>query len=131
MLSLLRSTQGRRKMPNSIRIKSYKVLKNMLLGSYHSMLISLAMWVATRYSSTVFTSAWREGDLGVHGTVPCRGLDIRSWIYENPQEVCNDINNHYIYDPQRPRYKCALYCDEKGNKHIHLQVHPRTTYTGG
>ena len=118
-------------MSETIQIKSYKVLKSMLVIIYHPMLISMVMWISTRYSQVVFTSAYREGDSGVHGTNPCRGFDIRSYIYGDPQQVCNDINKHYIYDPDRPEKKCAIFHDTGKGKHIHLQVHPNTKYLGG
>ena len=62
----------------AITIKDWKVLKGIMIVAYHPKMIALAMWVAVHYSKLVFTSAYRMGDNGVHGQIPCRGLDIRS-----------------------------------------------------
>jgi hypothetical protein len=114
----------------SIRVKHYKALRGLLSAPFHPKLIALAMWVTARLSDVVFTSGYRKGDKGVHGQVPCRGLDIRSWIYPDPQMICDDINKHWIYDPERPDKKCAIYHNVGKGFHIHLQVHARTEYVG-
>ena len=113
----------------AITIKDWKVLKGMLVVAYHPKMIALAMWVAVRYSKLVLTSAYRMGDSGVHGQIPCRGIDIRSWHYNDPQVVVDDINVHWRYDPyKRPEMMCAIYHDTGSGKHIHLQVHDNTQY---
>lgn len=114
-----------------IAIKDHKVLRQILEVPYHPILINLELWVATRYSKVIFTSGYRAGDTGVHGTIPCRGKDIRSSCYSEPKLVEEDINAHWQYDPVRPEKKCALYHDVGQGAHIHLQVHPRTQYLGG
>lgn len=115
----------------AIKIKNHGVLRNILRAVYDDDLILLIVWVVARYSNVVFTSGYREEDKGVHGTSPCRGIDIRSRVYEEPQKVADDINTHFIYDPERPEKKCAKYHDTGKGLHIHLQVHPNTTYLGG
>ena len=112
---------------DTIQLKSWKVFKAFLLVPYHPKMIALAEWVATRLSSIVFTSAYREGE-GVHGTKPCRGIDIRSYIYEDPKKVVDDINEHWEYDSDRSYLKCAVLHDVGKGVHIHLQVHPNTVY---
>lgn len=118
-------------MSDSIHIKSWKVLKGMLIVRFHPKMIALAEWVTVRYSEVVFTSAYRKDDKGVHGTIPCRGLDIRSWIYDEPQKIVDDINKHWEYDFKRPEKKCAILHNIGKGEHIHLQVHRRTKYLGG
>lgn len=78
----------------------------------------------------VITSAYREGDHGVHGTVPCRGLDIRSFIYEKPRHIVDVLNETFSYDFQRPGMKAAMYHDSGHGRHIHLQVHDHTVQRG-
>ena len=134
----------------TIQIKDWKVLKGLMVKPYHHKMIGLAEWVTVRFSEVMFTSAFRPGT-GVHGTDPCRGLDIRSWIYNDPKKVVSDINTHWIYDPKRPEKKCAVLhaicpkcghnnsapyhekCDKCGTNikyyfHLHMQVHDRTQY---
>ena len=113
----------------SIKIRDWKTLKGFMVVPFHSKLIGMAEWVTVRYSNVVFTSAYRRGDTGVHGTIPCRGLDIRSWIYEDPQSIVDDINAHWRYDPlKRPEMMCAILHNVGQGEHIHLQVHDNTQY---
>ena len=115
----------------AIKIKSIGVLRNMLRAVYDDKLILLIAWVITRYSDVVFTSGYRESDKGVHGTNPCRGMDIRSWIYNDPQAIVDDINAHFSYDTDRPKKKCAKFHDTGRGVHIHLQTCNKTKYLGG
>ena len=119
-----------------ITIKSWKTLKGMLIVAFHPKMIALAEWLTVRLSGIVFTSAYRpkkihDKDSGIAATIPCRHLDIRSYIYLKPQMVVDDINKNWIYDPKRPHLKCAKYHDVGKGVHIHLQVHDRTEYLGG
>jgi hypothetical protein len=111
-----------------IQIKDYTVLKSLMLYPYHPKMVALAIWASHRYSSFCITSGFRENDKGVHGTTPCRAIDIRSRNYNDPQSVVDDINNHWVYN-QDSEFKCALYHDVGQGAHIHLQVHPNTIYT--
>jgi len=61
-----------------IQIKDASVTRELLIESYHPILIELVLWILQRYYNITFTSGYREGDKSVHGTKPCRGLDIRS-----------------------------------------------------
>ena len=115
----------------AIKIKSIGVLRNLLRAVYDDKLILLIAWVITRYSDVVLTSGYREGDKGVHGTKPCRGMDIRSWIYNDPQAIVDDINEHFSYDHDRPEKKCAVLHDTGRGVHIHNQTCNKTKYLGG
>lgn len=140
-------------MSNSLRPKSHKELQALMLVPYDHKMIALAMWIMTRLSEVIITSAYRKGDKGVAGTIPCRHLDIRSRIYDDPEKVVEDINRHWTYDHKRTHLKCALYhakCAECGENnlhthrkmcekcgadiaafwHIHLQTHDNTMYLG-
>ena len=115
----------------AILVCNYRILKSLMLGSYDPKLVALAIWCATRWSEFHITSASREGDKGVHGTVPCRGLDARSRNFSAPEAMAEDANRHWVYDPQRPKFKCVLYHKTpNGAWHLHLQVHPKTKYLG-
>ncbi len=109
-----------------LSFKNYKVLRAALEHTYHPKLIALILWLWYRYSKVTFTSMFRKGDPGVHGTTPCRAADIRSWIYKDPEKIVKDINEHWIYDPGRPEKKCAILHDVGRGTHIHLQVHDNT-----
>lgn len=110
-----------------IQIANYKIMKSLMLSLYHPKLVALAIWSSHRYSSFCITSGFRENDKGIHGTNPCRALDIRSTNYNDPQAVVDDINAHWLYNP-KSEFKCALYHDVGQGPHIHLQVHNRTKY---
>lgn len=115
-----------------IRIKNYKVLESMLIHPAHPKLIELLEWICVRYSEVVFTGMYEDRDYpSTHSTIPVRAMDIRSWIYGEPQKVTDDINTHWIYDSERRELKCAVYHDTGKGKHIHLQVHDNTEYRSG
>ena len=106
-----------------IAIKDLDVLDGMLRHPTHEILIELLKWFAVRFSQTVFTCAFEERDYpSVHCTIPLRGMDIRSRIFPDPQAVVDDINDNWIYDPDRPWLMCAIYHDTGRGPHIHLQV---------
>ena len=117
---------------SEIGYKNLKVLRNIFTVAWHPILIAVLLWMVVRYSKgkIVFTSGFRKGDSGVHGTDPLRGFDLRSWVFSDPQQVCDDINKIWIYDPKRPEKTVAIYHDVGKGKHIHIQVHPNTIYKG-
>lgn len=122
-------TNNRRAM--SIEVKNTVILRNLLSHNYHPKLISLACWIIDTGGMIYFTSGYRHADKGVHGTNPCRGMDIRSWIYVSPRALCVRINGVWKYDPdRRPDKRCALVHDKGSGVHIHLQVHKNTEYIG-
>lgn len=98
--------------------------------AWHPSLISLLIWMVVRYSKDkiLLTSAYRKGDKGVHGTLPLRGFDLRSYVFDNPEKICDDINTCFKYDPERPDKKCAIYHDVGNGIHLHLQCHPNTIF---
>ena len=105
-----------------LAIKNLCVMRELMDRAYHPKLSELACWVAVRYSRFTITEVWRED--GVHSL--CRAIDLRSKNYEDPEAVAADINAHWIYDPQRPEYKCCVYHNVGKGWHFHLQVHDRT-----
>jgi hypothetical protein len=110
-----------------IRIKNIDVLESMLVHPAHPKLIDLLKWFCVRYSDTVFTGMFEERDYSsVHSVVPVRGMDIRSSVFPDPQAVADDINNHWIYDTDRPWLMCAMFHDVGRGPHFHLQVHDNT-----
>lgn len=72
------------------------------------------------------TSLYRINDKGVHGQLPCRGIDLRMRDMFIGKEIERTINDEYIYDPNRPEMKCAILHGEGANLHLHLQTHPHT-----
>lgn len=112
----------------TISIKSVHTLESLLKVEYHPTLIRLAVWFSIRNSYLIITSAYRNFDRGVHGTDPCRGIDARSWVFDNPQAIADDVNANWVYDPMRLNLKCCVYGDEKHKDHFHLQVCDKTQY---
>lgn len=114
-----------------LKIKNIEVLESMLIHAYHPNLIGLLKWFCVRYSDVVFTGGYEERDYpSVHSTIPVRGEDMRSKLYDNPASVMNDVNDHWAYDPTRPALQCAVYHDTGRGPHIHLQAHDNTVYRG-
>ena len=115
---------------SEIGFKNLNILENILTVPWHPTLISVLKWLRVRYHTgqLVITSAYRKDDQGVHGTIPLRGFDLRSYIFENPKAICDDINMNWIYDPKRPEMKACLLHDIGKGIHFHVQVHPNTLY---
>lgn len=94
-------------------------------------LMSWLMW-GLRLSTIVVTEGWRvprhPDDL--HGTIPRRATDIRSWIYSDPYMIEERINESWIYDPERSHMMVAKIHDSGQGIHFHLQTHPNTVFLG-
>lgn len=110
-----------------ILIKNPSVLKALLVKNYHLLLIEIVLDVYSVASEIVVTEGWREGK-GVHSTNPCRGIDLRSWIYSASriEQIQHYINSRWTYDPKRPTMECCIIHDTGLGVHLHLQVHPNT-----
>lgn len=110
-----------------ILIKNLSVFKALLLKEYHPLLIEIVLDVLFIAFDIVVTEGWRKGN-GVHSTEPCRGIDLRSWIYSPSKikEINDYINSRWVYDIKRPTMECCIIHDVGKGVHIHLQVHPNT-----
>jgi hypothetical protein len=109
-----------------ISVKDIDVFVELLQARYDRKLIRLVRWIVKEFGVLTVTSGYREGDSGVHGAKICRGLDIRSYVFIDPQAVCDKINVHWEYDYKRPELMCAIVHNVGIGRHIHLQVHPNT-----
>lgn len=113
-----------------LKAKDEGVFYNLLGVRVHyrvtEILVALGKW-----GTPVVTSAYREHkahakDSGIHSTDPLRAVDIRSWIYSDPEMIVDWINLQWEYDNQRPWMKCAILHNTGSGEHIHVQVHPNT-----
>lgn len=111
--------------PPMIQVKDTDVLRALLCVSYDSMLIDIIAWIEKEFGYVLLTEGYRGGT-GVHSTNPCRGIDIRDRVYEDPAYVVAEINKHFGYDPDRSQKLCALWKDSGQGWHIHLQTHPNS-----
>lgn len=94
---------------------------------WHPALNELFKWLCKVKDHVVVTCGYEKRNYpSVHSVLPLRGLDIRSWIYRDPKDLCDIINGVWQYDPKRPGLKVATYHDSGRGHHIHLQVHERT-----
>ena len=118
--------------PGEITIKDINVLRGLFEKEYDPILIDIACYISDKYG-IVITESFREklhpGDL--HGTEPkVRAFDLREWIYSPilAQEIEDDINERWIYDPKRLHMKCAWIHKNRKTKgvHFHIQTHPNT-----
>jgi len=103
-----------------------------MLYAYSRVLTEIALYVMAKITTVaeanpVITSAYRVGDSGVHGHM--RGIDFRTWYLDQTfiDELCDDVNNTWVYDPERPEKEVLIYHDVGRGPHLHLQVHPNTT----
>lgn len=109
-----------------VDIKDNTVFIGLLRPGFHPTLIAVVNDWLKLTPVIMVTSGHRLDDPGVHGTYPCRGLDLRSWIYEYPERMCQLMNDWWGYDAKRPHKQVAKVHDSGKGKHIHLQVHPKT-----
>jgi len=93
----------------------------------HQKLRDLLLWLegATGFEF-IETSIFRMNDPGVHGQLPCRGIDLRCHNIEVGKAVRDLINNHWEYDPGRPHMECCILHGSGWNMHLHTQVHNDT-----
>jgi hypothetical protein len=106
-----------------ITIKNKQVLSELLMVPYDTHLIDIMMWFLSYYSAQTITSGYRPEDkTSVHSTIPCRGIDIRSSIYPDPQAIADHINAIWSYDDRRPGKPVCIYHDH----HLHIQTSYRT-----
>ena len=110
-----------------IEIKNMSVLKVLLSKNYHPVLVEILLDLSSTVTELTVTEGWRPGK-GVHSTDPCRGLDLRSWIYTSTKltEIATYINARWQYDYKRPEKICCYIHNSGQGEHIHLQVHPNT-----
>ena len=110
-------------MKTFLEFKNENVFRNYHIVPHHSNLIELEWWWLREFGEAVVTSAFRYGSKGVHGQNPLRGLDFRSWIYNNPEGMERYANSIFIYDPKRPQKKCVIWHSVRNKGiHFHLQV---------
>ena len=69
----------------------------------------------------------------VHGTNPCRGIDLfftsKKWPLSKKRcyKIEKHVNSIYEYDPKRPNMKvCNYHRTTISGWHFHIQVHPNT-----
>lgn len=117
----------------TLSFKDQAVFQNCFDVCWHPILSNLLFWCHTcgLFSEFVITSGFRNGNSGVHGTDPLRGLDLRSHNLTNPQGTVDVINDHWQYDSTRPEMRCALLHNVGKGMHIHLQVHDNTVIIKG
>ncbi len=104
---------------------------DIMVAPFHSTMLNLMAWLTENTEEDlIVTSGFRDDPDSVHGTVPCRGVDIRSWSLEDPQGLVDKINSFWEYDQSRPDMFCAMLHDTGKGMHIHLQTHPNTKLIG-
>lgn len=70
---------------------------------------------------------------GPHCTSQPRAADIAvrqsygALTPEQAKRLAREINDNWIYDPDRRGFRCAIVHDVGSGNHLHLQVHDHTT----
>jgi hypothetical protein len=110
-----------------ITFRDSKCFMALLYVTVDPKLRTILAYLAGLLGRFTITSTHREGDTGVHGTNPLRGIDIRHWdLPISPEEICDQVNSRWAYDPDRPHMQCAIFHDVGKGAHLHFQVHPKT-----
>ncbi len=111
--------------------KDRKVARALLTSGYDAVLSEVLLWIQEKIPEfrMVFTSGFRVYERGVHGTNPCRAVDLRCHDKMIGPYIKNTVNSTWEYDYKRPRKGCALFHSVTGKEedlHLHVQVHPNT-----
>ena len=112
-----------------IGFKNTAVLRNFAERNYSPILLNIIDWIANTYGILI-TETYRpkkhRNDL--HGTLPVRAIDLRSWDYLEgwDAEICAEINNIWSYDDSRKNMKVCIWHNSGFGIHFHIQVHPNT-----
>ena len=110
-----------------IFVKDIDVFCQLVKVPMHDKLVDVLRWLEGLYPGRMtITSPYRAGDRGVHGTIPLRGVDLRSRNYSNPAKIEEHINQVWQYDPERPELRVCVMHDAGSGMHFHVQVHPKT-----
>jgi hypothetical protein len=109
-----------------LQFKSEEIFYNFTAKAVHPNLAAVLHWFWKQYFDVIVTSAWRADDTGIHHTDPLRAVDLRSWVFPDPERRAAEINAAWLYDPQRTRLKVCVYHDVGRGAHFHIQVHDRT-----
>ena len=109
-----------------IKVKNIDILLSFV--NWHGKLKDVVRWFDSAYPGKLcITDGYRRGDRGCHGSEPLRAIDLRSWVFTDPQVVATDINLDWIYDTKRPLKKvCVYHKIDNGAYHFHIQVHDNT-----
>ena len=107
----------------NLSFASEQIFNKFVTRVYHPKLAEFLWWWCDQFYEAVITSCWRSD--GVHSTG--RAVDLRSYIYSNPEGMAKLVNAEWEYDPKRPGKYDVVYYHGPPN-HFHIQVHDRTTY---
>lgn len=102
------------------------IAPELLHGLAHPTLMEVLEDVIFLLGAVRVTSFHRPDNLGVHGTFPCRAIDLRSRSAHIAEATANVVNDTWTYDPARRNKKVAIAHDVGGGMHLHLQVHDNT-----
>ena len=108
--------------------KDESIYRNAHKVAWHPILLDFNLWFQERYPYLIITSAYRK--TGIHGTDPLRAEDLRSYVYLDPESIEHEINDIWVYDPDRPEKKVCIYHNVGRGNHFHIQVHPNTRKIG-
>jgi hypothetical protein len=118
----------------SIQVKNEDVLFGLMEKRFDLMLCRIIRWIAKEVvdGAMVITEGYRKqrhpNDL--HGLTPVRAVDLRSHIYEDPEQIAQEINDAWQYDPGRPHMQVCVFHDTGEGPHFHIQTHPNTRRRG-
>ena len=116
--------------PGEIIIKDTNVLSGLFERRFDPLLVQIVLSIAKDYGLRMSESYREKRHMNdLHGFQPVRAIDLSHWVYapEIANRISNEINNAWIYDPQRPE-KLVSFIHKVGSGplHFHIQVHQNT-----
>ena len=115
--------------PGEVVIKNPDVLRSLMEYRFEPIRVSIVIYIANKHG-IIITEGYRvkkhRNDL--HGTIPVRAIDIRSWVYPDTKvyRIMTAVNNKWEYDFKRPNKKTMIVHDVGRGIHAHIQCSPNT-----
>ena len=115
-----------------LQYKDEEVLRGLFAKRWHPKLIDMYVWLIDRYGDRILLTCAHESRdyISLHDMEPLRAFDLRSGLFDNPQETELEINLHWIYDFNRDDLKVGMVHDVGRGIHFHIQVHGNTMKRG-
>ena len=103
------------------------LVKSLEVLNLHPILVEIVEDLEYIAGPGLYTSAYRPGDDGPHGTIPVRGIDRRCRNAALGNAIKQYLNNNWEYDSDRPdMVVCLFHKVDKYGWHLHIQCHSNT-----
>ena len=121
--------------PGQLLFKTPELFTHLCAKPFSPALIEILHHIIEHHGAVVtetYRPQYHSNDL--HGVLPVRAVDIRSWCYPGQgnfyiHTIADQVNGLWQYDPSRTSKKVFIVHGNRNSIgiHAHIQVHPNTT----